>query len=144
VPADYLRRQTLKNAERFITPELKAFEDKVLSARRRALAREKLLYEQLLDALIAGSAGCSAAPPPSRSSTCSRRWPSARHAGLLPAAPELAEPVSRSRRAPPGGGTRLSESPSCQRPRARRPAAHADHHRPEHGRQIDLHAPGRR
>ena len=51
VPADYQRRQTLKNAERFITPELKAFEDKALSAQERALAREKLLYEQLLDGL---------------------------------------------------------------------------------------------
>jgi DNA mismatch repair protein MutS len=53
VPADYQRRQTLKNAERFITPELKAFEDKALSAQDRALAREKLLYEQLIDALQA-------------------------------------------------------------------------------------------
>ncbi|GAB4204469.1 MAG: DNA mismatch repair protein MutS [Tibeticola sp.] len=51
VPADYRRRQTLKNAERFITPELKAFEDKALSAQERGLAREKWLYEQLLDAL---------------------------------------------------------------------------------------------
>ncbi|MDD2878833.1 MAG: DNA mismatch repair protein MutS [Rhodoferax sp.] len=53
VPDDYRRRQTLKNAERFITPELKAFEDKALSASERALAREKWLYEQLLDALQA-------------------------------------------------------------------------------------------
>lgn len=53
VPVDYRRRQTLKNAERFITPELKAFEDKALSAQERALAREKWLYEQLLDALQA-------------------------------------------------------------------------------------------
>jgi DNA mismatch repair protein MutS len=51
VPLDYQRRQTLKNAERFITPELKAFEDKALSAQDRSLAREKYLYEQLLDAL---------------------------------------------------------------------------------------------
>ena len=51
VPEDYRRRQTLKNAERFITPELKAFEDKALSAQERALAREKFLYEQLLDML---------------------------------------------------------------------------------------------
>ncbi|MBX3634928.1 MAG: DNA mismatch repair protein MutS [Rubrivivax sp.] len=51
VPADYQRRQTLKNAERFITPELKAFEDKALSAQERALAREKWLYEQMLDHL---------------------------------------------------------------------------------------------
>lgn len=51
VPHDYIRRQTLKGTERFITPELKAFEDKVLSARERALQREKLLYEELLTAL---------------------------------------------------------------------------------------------
>ncbi|MFZ5467761.1 MAG: DNA mismatch repair protein MutS [Pseudomonadota bacterium] len=51
-PADYIRRQTLKGAERYITPELKAYEDKVLSARERALAREKLLFDGLLDALI--------------------------------------------------------------------------------------------
>ncbi len=52
VPDDYRRRQTLKNAERFITPELKAFEDKALSAGERALAREKMLYEALLDDLL--------------------------------------------------------------------------------------------
>ena len=51
VPDDYRRRQTLKNAERFITPELKTFEDKALSAQERALAREKFLYEELLDQL---------------------------------------------------------------------------------------------
>ncbi|HEY0201998.1 MAG TPA: DNA mismatch repair protein MutS, partial [Burkholderiaceae bacterium] len=51
VPADYRRRQTLKNAERFITPELKAFEDKALSAQERALAREKWLFDQVLDQL---------------------------------------------------------------------------------------------
>ena len=52
VPDDYRRRQTLKNAERYITPELKAFEDKALSAQERALAREKMLYEGILDALL--------------------------------------------------------------------------------------------
>ncbi|WP_374607569.1 DNA mismatch repair protein MutS [Diaphorobacter nitroreducens] len=51
VPEDYRRRQTLKNAERFITPELKTFEDKALSAQERGLAREKWLYEQVLDQL---------------------------------------------------------------------------------------------
>src|SRR5581483_9162348 len=51
VPTDYRRRQTLKNAERYITPELKAFEDKALSARDRALALEKTLYEELLGLL---------------------------------------------------------------------------------------------
>lgn len=50
-PIEYQRRQTLKNAERFITPELKTFEDKALSAKSRALAREKLLYDELLETL---------------------------------------------------------------------------------------------
>jgi DNA mismatch repair protein MutS len=52
VPPDYHRRQTVKNSERYITPELKEFEDKVLGARDRALAREKQLYDELLNKLI--------------------------------------------------------------------------------------------
>ena len=62
-PVEYIRRQTLKNAERFITPELKTFEDKALSAKSRALAREKYLYEQLLETLnkdLAALQNCSA------------------------------------------------------------------------------------
>ncbi len=51
VPADYRRRQTLKASERYITPELKRFEEQVLSARERALAREKQLYEELIERL---------------------------------------------------------------------------------------------
>ena len=51
IPEDYIRRQTLKGAERYIIPKLKEFEIKVLSAKERALAREKVLYEQLLDLL---------------------------------------------------------------------------------------------
>ena len=50
-PVEYVRRQTLKNAERFITPELKEFEDKALSAKSRSLSREKHLYEQLVERL---------------------------------------------------------------------------------------------
>lgn len=53
VPDDYRRRQTMKNAERFITPELKTFEDKALSAQDRSLALEKALFEALLDQLQA-------------------------------------------------------------------------------------------
>ena len=51
LPSEYIRRQTLKNAERFITPELKEFEDRVLSANSKALAKEKALYEELLEIL---------------------------------------------------------------------------------------------
>ena len=53
VPPEYHRRQTVKSAERFITPELKQFEDKVLGARERALTREKQLYDELLETLTA-------------------------------------------------------------------------------------------
>jgi len=52
VPIDYVRRQTVRNAERYITPELKSFEDKVLGARDKALAREKQLYDEVLERLI--------------------------------------------------------------------------------------------
>jgi len=51
VPETYIRRQTLKNAERYITEELKTYEDKVLSAREKALAREKSLYQSVIDTL---------------------------------------------------------------------------------------------
>jgi len=57
VPGDYTRRQTLKNAERFITEKLKAHEDKVLSARERSLALEKALYEKLVARLAEHHAG---------------------------------------------------------------------------------------
>ncbi len=56
VPTEYVRRQTLKGVERYITPELKRFEDEVLSSRERALAREKALYEGLLNTLTEGLA----------------------------------------------------------------------------------------
>jgi len=52
VPADYIRRQTVKNSERFLTAELRSFEDKVLGAREKSLAREKELYDALLGRLI--------------------------------------------------------------------------------------------
>jgi DNA mismatch repair protein MutS len=52
IPTEYVRRQTLKNAERYITPELKGFEDQVLSANERALALEKALYDELFDKIM--------------------------------------------------------------------------------------------
>lgn len=51
-PAEYIRRQTVKNAERYITAELKEFEEKVLHSRSRAIAKEKLLYDEILDVII--------------------------------------------------------------------------------------------
>ena len=64
IPPDYRRRQTLKGAERYITDELKTFEDQVLSSRERALARERSLYEDILAYLgehLAGLQTCAAA-----------------------------------------------------------------------------------
>lgn len=65
-PKEYIRRQTLKNAERFITPELKAFEDKILSSQERALQREKILYDQILDFILLEL------PPPTRNRLTTR------------------------------------------------------------------------
>ena len=78
IPTDYRRRQTLKNAERYVTPELKAFEDKALSAQERALAREKLLFEALVSSLARRRPRCNAPPPRSRRSTYSPPWRTAR------------------------------------------------------------------
>ena len=76
-PASWVRRQTLKNAERFITPELKTFEDKALSAQSRALAREKGLYEALLGTLQEALGALRPSPGPSPSWTYCAPWPSA-------------------------------------------------------------------
>ena len=77
VPNDYVRRQTVKSAERFITPELKGFEDKVLGARDRALAREKELYETILTQLIDRLGPLQRAASRWPSSMRWRHWPSA-------------------------------------------------------------------
>ena len=105
VPADYRRRQTLKNAERFITPELKAFEDKALSAQERALAREKLAVRAAAATRCSRICAPLSRARPTRWPAWTRwpRWPSARDAGLVPAAVR-ARTLHRHRgRAPPGG-----------------------------------------
>ena len=112
VPLDYQRRQTLKNAERYITPELKTFEDKALSANERALAREKLLFELVLDQLIEelhafDSAGPRAGQP--RRAGCTLR--ARRHPALVPARVRHRNRLSTSRPA----ATRWSNR-GCARP----------------------------
>jgi DNA mismatch repair protein MutS len=133
VPDDYRRRQTLKNAERYITPELKAFEDKALSAQDRALAREKFLYDALLDAAApgrgAGRTRCALR-------TCRTRG----HARLLRAGIHRRGKNPDRRRTAPGRG-KADRRVHRQRHQARcRPPPAADH-RPEHGRQVHVHAP---
>jgi len=90
VPDDYRRRQTLKNAERYITPELKSWEDKVLSAQDRSLAREKWLFDQLLEQLapmVPVLASCAAACA-ELDALAALAWHAREHAWV---APELTE-----------------------------------------------------
>jgi DNA mismatch repair protein MutS len=148
VPDDYRRRQTLKNAERFITPELKAFEDKALSAQERALAREKWLYEQVLDqlqvfvpaltrlarALATLDALCALAERALTLDWCAPQFVKEPCLDIT----QGRHPVVQARLAETSSGafiandTRLSSE-----------TAHANHHRPQHGRKIDLHAANR-
>ena len=143
VPDDYRRRQTLKNAERYITPELKAFEDKALSANERALARENFLYEQLLDQLA------PFIPQLQRIAAAIAELDvlatfAERAATLNFSAPQFCDDAQISiKQRPPSGGGSASGHLHAQRHHAQRRAPHAADHRPQHGRQIHLHAPGR-
>jgi DNA mismatch repair ATPase MutS len=133
LPDDYRRRQTLKNAERFITPELKAFEDKALSAQERALAREKLLYEGVLDALAADiprfqriARACALLDGLAAFAEAAARW--LRDAGVQRSAGH------RDRCRPPPGGGAPGGKLHRQRLPPRPDPPHAAHHRPQHGR----------
>ncbi len=147
VPADYQRRQTLKGTERYITPELKRFEDQVLSARERALTREKALYEALLATLAEHlpDLQTTAAAIASLDVLCNL---AERAEALDWARPVLTDepiieiddgrhPVVEQVRRRAGGDPFVANGVLPE------PGpADADHHRPEHGRQIHLHAPG--
>ena len=119
-PLDYQRRQTVKNAERYITPELKQFEDKVLGSRDRALARERELFEGLLDRLIAELAPAQAHGRSARDRRRAREPRRARGEPALRAAGTLrrAGPSHRGRAAP-GRRARARRSVRAERPRAR-------------------------
>ena len=143
VPTDYRRRQTLKNAERYITPELKAFEDKALSAQERALALEKRLYDELLETL---------APDAPRLQSVARAVAEldvlAAFAAValergLDAAVVRRRARDRHRRRAASGGRGRGRTVHRQRHAALSHAPDAADHRPEHGRQVDLHAAGR-
>ena len=107
VPKDYIRRQTVKSAERFITAELKSFEDKVLGAREKSLAREKQLYEAVLDQLI-GELGPLQGTAAALAELDALAALAERAAALEWVRPELSsEPVLRDRGGPPPGGRAL-------------------------------------
>ena len=72
IPADFVRKQTVKSAERYITPELKQYEAEILTAQERALALEQELFEQLRARSLARWSPCNNSPPPSPRSMC---WP---------------------------------------------------------------------
>ena len=115
VPDDYRRRQTLKNAERYITPELKVFEDKALSAQDKALVREKLLYDQLLADLaphIGVPADHRAGPGAARHADRADR---ARAAAQLVRAAAGGRTLPRHPRRPPPGGRKPDRALHRQR-----------------------------
>ena len=143
VPDDYRRRQTLKNAERYITPELKTFEDKALSANERALAREKFLYEQLLDQLAPHIAALQRIAAAIAELDVLATF-AERAATLNFSAPQFSdEPqISITQGRHPVVEAQV-DTVHAERHHAQRCAPHAADHRPEHGRQIHLHAPGR-
>ena len=133
-PAEYIRRQTLKNAERFITPELKEFEDKALSSKSRALAREKALYEDCWSASTNNWPRCRTPPRRSPKSMCWPTWRSARTTSACASPNSVKSRFSRSSRATPGGGAGSGRALYRQRHPAQRTAAHAADHRAQHGR----------
>jgi DNA mismatch repair protein MutS len=140
IPDDYRRRQTLKNAERYITPELKSFEDRRLSAQERALARERHLYDALLDLSRAGDyRPCRTWPWRSPSSTSSRTSPSAPKRFDL-VRPQLThEPgidIAAAAISWSSGRSRASSRTTSYWART----GDAHRHRSQHGRQVDVHA----
>ncbi|MCK7494167.1 MAG: hypothetical protein MZW92_25275 [Comamonadaceae bacterium] len=147
MPDDYRRRQTLKNAERYITPELKAFEDKALSAQERALAREKALYDALLDRLGACGAGAAARRPTRIAQldalAALRRHARARTTGCAPRVRRRAR-ASRSTAARHPVVEREAARPSCANDCAARTrrAGMLLITGPNMGGKSHLHAPG--
>ncbi len=134
VPADYVRRQTLKNAERYITPELKAFEDDALTGQSRALARERVLYDALLDAINADSArlrACAAAL--AELDVLASFAERARRLNLVAPDARRRTGVPHRRRPTPRGRASAKRPVHRKRPATRRRAQDAAHHRPEHG-----------
>jgi len=132
-PVEYVRRQTLKAAERYITPELKEFEDKVLGARERSLSREKFLYEALLDSLhhVLGELQLSAAGL-AELDVLACFGERAQVLGLTQ--PEISETPCIEIE----GGRHLVVEQVIDTPFIAN--ALARYHRSEHGRQIDVHA----
>ena len=142
VPTEYVRRQTLKGVERYITPELKRFEDEVLSSRERALAREKALYEGLLSTLTEGLAPLQASAAALAALDVLTNL-AERAVALDWTRPELTDEavieITDGRH--PVVEQVISRPLRGQWGELRRWAAHAGHHRAQHGRQVDLHAP---
>ena len=141
VPDDYRRRQTLKNAERYITPELKTFEDKALSAQDRALAREKLLFDGLLDELAPAIPVLQqAAKALATLDLAASLAESARGLAIDSSRFQRHTGPARARRPPSGRGAAGGRL-RAQRCHAVERTPLADRDRTQHGRQVDLHAP---
>ncbi len=144
VPADYVRKQTIAGGERFVTPELKEYEDRVLRADELILERETRIFEDLRARLAAGR---SARPADIARGRLPRR-PGLAGRGRHPLRLREAPPVPRGRAhlhrgPPPDHGARPGRALRGERPRHGRPGAAALRpDRPQHGRQVHLPAAG--
>jgi DNA mismatch repair protein MutS len=137
VPADYQRRQTLTGAERYVTPALKEFEEKVMHATERIEALERQLFEALRAQVGAAIARLQAvAGARGARSTCCRRSPKWRRARATCALVDDGDDAGDRARAASGGGAHDAARPvHSQRRRAHARRADDHPHRPEHGRQ---------
>ena len=144
IPADYLRKQTLKNAERYVTPELKEYEARVLTAEDRARDIEYDLFLRVREE-VGRHAGRLQETAHLLAETRRARLARRRGGGIpLRAAADHRRLRGRDpRRAPPGPRADALRAVRAERHRARR-GEHPDHdhHRPEHGGQVHLHPPG--
>ena len=139
VPSDYLRKQTIAGGERFTTPALKEYEEKVLGADERILARELEIFEALRSSVAAEAGADSGHGARARHA---RRPGRARrdrgHRQLHQAAPPRRRRVRRGRRSPPGRrAIRRRVRPERHRSQRHHPPARGPD-RSEHGRQVDL------
>ena len=144
IPDDYIRKQTVKNAERFITPELKEYEEKVLTADEKSKELEYELFLELREAVSARGGGCKGPPPCWRSWTCWWPWPSWPGSATTAAGDRRGTAACDPRRAAPGAGRAGAGGHvrAQRRDGRRRGGQHPLDHRPEHGRQEHLYPPG--
>ncbi len=144
VPADYIRKQTLVGSERYVTPELKEYEEKILNAEERIQTLEREIFSALNDRVRAEAPRIrKTAQAIGASSTCSCRSPRWRRPRTTPSRGSTTASPSSSRTRATRSSRRRAPSPSWRTTSPRRGTIPRHPHRAEHGREVDLPAPDR-